>query len=63
MVLPLMQPFDVSGLTAISVIQVGVDMAQATWGVNEWRQWTHGGPHFHWLFDTPVSLQILKAWR
>ena len=61
MVRPTMQALDVSGLTAIDILHVSFDMAQATWGVREWRQWSHGGPHFHWQFDTPVSLLIIEG--
>ena len=61
MVVPVLEPLDVSGLTANSVIQVSTDMARMAWNVHEWRQWTHGGPHFHWLFGTTVTLFIIEG--
>jgi len=61
MVRSTMQALDVSGLTAIDILHVSFDMAQATWGARDWRQWSHGGPHFHWQFDTPVSLLIVEG--
>ena len=50
-----------AGTTAIDLRPISTPAAQQIYGIQGWRQWTHGGPVFNWTFESPLAVYVIDG--